>query len=103
MTSPRFSLKKLVYLILVGLLAAITSTTVEAQTRQYATWTSIVNGTNLGNGSLHKTSTGTWDFSATATQTLLAGDGYVEATAANYNQSITLSGSGGDRSIIIGS
>ena len=103
MTSPLFSLKGLVYLILIGLLTAVASNTVTAQTRQYATWSSIVNGTNLGNGSLRKTSAGTWDFSASATQTLLAGDGYVEATAANYNQSITLNGAGGDRSIIIGS
>lgn len=71
--------------------------------RQYASWASITNGSDLGNGTVRKTSTGVWDFSATATQTLLAGDGYFEATAANYNQSINLSGLDGvGRALVIG-
>jgi YD repeat-containing protein len=78
---------------------------VQAQipSRQYASWSAVTNGTNLGNGTLRKTSTGVWDFSASATQTLLAGDGYFESTAANYNQSITLNGvDGATRALIIG-
>jgi hypothetical protein len=43
------------------------SATAMAQARQYANWSTIVNGSNLGNGSVRKTSTGSWDFSAAAT------------------------------------
>lgn len=75
-----------------------------AQLTRKVTWASIVNGTNLGNGSVRKTSTGAWDFSANAAQTLLRGDGYFESTASLYNQSITLGGSdGASRALVVGS
>src|ERR1043165_4937893 len=75
-----------------------------AQVRQFVGWSSITNGTDLGNGSVRKTSTGAWDFSANGLQTLLAGDGYFESTAANFNQSIGLNGANGQgRGIVIGS
>jgi YD repeat-containing protein len=78
--------------------------TVLAQLTQKATWSSITNGISLGNGSVKKTSTGVWDFSANAAQTLLRGDGYFESTASMYNQSINLSGTdGASRSLVIGS
>ena len=75
-----------------------------AQVKQLAGWSSITNGTDLGNGSVRKTSTGAWDFTAIALQTLLAGDGYFESTAANFNQSISLTGANGQsRAIVVGS
>ncbi len=78
--------------------------TVLAQVKQLVSWSSLTNGTDLGNGSVRKTSTGAWDFSATALQTLLAGDGYFESTAANFNQSIAVTGANGQgRAIVIGS
>ena len=75
-----------------------------AQVKQLVGWSSITNGTDLGNGSVRKTSTGAWDFSATALQTLLPGDGFFESTAANFNQSISLTGANGQgRAIVVGS
>ena len=75
-----------------------------AQSKQFVGWSSITNGTDLGNGSVRKTSTGAWDFSATALQTLLPGNGYFESTAANFNQSISLNGANGQsRAIVVGS
>jgi YD repeat-containing protein len=75
-----------------------------AQVKQYVGWSSITNGTDLGNGSVRKTSTGAWDFTANALQTLLPGDGYFESTAANFNQSIGVNGANGQgRAIVIGS
>ncbi|HEX7333220.1 MAG TPA: Ig-like domain-containing protein [Pyrinomonadaceae bacterium] len=87
---------------------ATTSTAVNiavlAQVKQLVGWSSITNGTDLGNGSVRKTSTGAWDFTAVALQTLLAGDGYFESTAANFNQSISLTGANGQsRTIVVGS
>jgi YD repeat-containing protein len=77
--------------------------TVLAQLTRKATWLSITNGINLGNGSVKKTSTGVWDFSANAVQTLLRGDGYFESTASMYNQSISLGGSdGAGRALVVG-
>jgi YD repeat-containing protein len=103
----RFPLRLVRWISFCGCLFAALSAfniTVRAQVRQYASWSSISNGTDLGNGSVRKTSNGAWDFSAAATQTLLAGDGYIESTAANYNQSISLAGSDGStRSLIVGS
>ena len=78
--------------------------TVLAQLTRKATWTTITNGLSLGNGSVRKTSTGAWDFSAIATQTLLRGDGYFESTASMYNQSITLGGAdAASRALVVGS
>jgi YD repeat-containing protein len=95
--------KHIFRLTCVCIFAVIINTAATAQTKQYVTWSSIVNGSNLGNGTVHKTSSGTWDFAASATQTLLSGDGYVESNAANYNQSINLSGvDGAARSLVIG-
>jgi YD repeat-containing protein len=75
-----------------------------AQSKQFVGWSSLTNGTDLGNGSVRKTSTGAWDFSATALQTLQPGDGYFESTAANFNQSISLNGANGQsRAIVVGS
>ncbi|MGH9968613.1 MAG: Ig-like domain-containing protein, partial [Pyrinomonadaceae bacterium] len=83
--------------------ASVFNITVMAQARQYVTWSSITNGSDLGNGSVRKTSTGVWDFSSTCAQTLLPGDGFFESTAANYNQSISLSGvDGAQRALVIG-
>lgn len=74
------------------------------QVKQYVGWSSITNGTDLGNGSVRKTSAGAWDFSANSLQTLLPGDGYFESTAANFNQSIALNGANGvQRALVIGS
>src|SRR6185312_13822107 len=84
--------------------SAAMSISVLAQVKQFVGWSSVTNGLDLGNGSVRKTSTGTWDFSANSLQKLLAGDGYFESTAANYNQSIGLSGSdGAARALVIGS
>jgi|GEM_PF-1178544 len=81
-----------------------TNISVLAQVKQYVSWSAVTNGTDLGSGSVRKTSTGAWDFSATALQTLLPGDGYFESTAASYNQSINLSGTdGAGRAVVIGS
>ncbi len=81
-----------------------TNISVLAQVKQYVSWSAIANGTDLGSGSVRKTSTGAWDFSATALQTLLPGDAYIESTAASYNQSISLSGiDGTGRAVVIGS
>jgi len=75
-----------------------------AQAKQYVSWSSIANGTDLGNGSVRKTSTGAWDFTANALQTLLPGDGFFESTAASFNQSISLTGANGqNRAIVVGS
>jgi len=75
-----------------------------AQVKQYVNWSSITNGTDLGNGSVRKTSSGAWDFYSGSLQTLLPGDGYFESTATAYNQSINLSGTDGSgRAIVIGS
>src|SRR5574341_864805 len=96
----------LIYSITILLLTSTFGAIAQAQSpaRQYASWSSITNGSDLGNGTVRKTSTGVWDFSAAATQTLLAGDGYFESTAANYNQSISLTGAdGATRALIIGS
>src|SRR5829696_3333030 len=61
---------------------ATTSTAINvavlAQVRQYVGWSSITNGTDLGNGSVRKKSTGAWDFTSIALQTLLVGDAYFE-------------------------
>ena len=74
-----------------------------AQLGQNATWSSITNGIDLGNGSLRKTSAGTWDFSAVARQQLVSGSGYFESTASYYNQSIALNATNGQyRYILIG-
>jgi hypothetical protein len=74
------------------------------QAKQSVSWSSLTNGTDLGNGSLRKTSAGAWDFYASSLQTLLPGDGYFESTAASYNQSLTLVGNDGStRALIIGS
>lgn len=73
-----------------------------AQVKQYVGWSSITNGSDLGTGSVRKTSTGAWDFYSNSLQTLLPGDGYFESTAANYNQSINLVGAEGSaRSVVI--
>jgi uncharacterized repeat protein (TIGR01451 family) len=83
--------------------SAVMSISVLPQVKQFVGWSSIANGLDLGNGSLRKTSTGTWDFTATSLQKLLAGDGYFESTAANYNQYINLFGSdGSSRTLVIG-
>ena len=75
-----------------------------AQVKQLVNWSSITNGTDLGNGSVRKTSTGAWDFSAIALQTLLPGDGFFESTAANFNQSIAVTGANGQgRAVVVGS
>ena len=77
--------------------------TVLAQLTRKATWSSMINGISLGNGSVRNTSTGAGSFSANAAQTLLRGDGYFESTASMYSQSINLSGSDGmSRSFLIG-
>jgi len=77
--------------------------TVLAQLTRKVTWSSIANGISLGNGSVRKTSTGAWDFSATAAQTLLRSDGYFESTASMYNQSINLGGAdGAGRALVVG-
>jgi hypothetical protein len=44
--------------------ATILNVTVMAQAKQYATWSSISNGSDIGSGSVRKTSTGVWDFSS---------------------------------------
>jgi hypothetical protein len=73
------------------------------QVKQFVGWSSVTNGLDLGNGTVRKTSAGTWDFSANSLQKLLPGDGYFESTAANYNQSIGISGSDGtSRALVIG-
>jgi len=75
-----------------------------AQVKQYVGWLSITNGTDLGGGSVRKTSTGAWDFYASSLQTILPGDAYFESTAANFNQSISLVGADGNsRGIVVGS
>jgi hypothetical protein len=77
--------------------------TVLAQLTRKATWSSITNGLDLGNGSLRKTSTGTWDFSAVAAQTLARGDGYFESTASYWNHAISLTGSDSvSRTLLVG-
>lgn len=77
--------------------------TVLAQLTRKATWTSIANGIDLGNGSVRKSSTGGWDFSANAAQTLLRGDGYFESTASYFNHSISLGGAdGAGRTLVVG-
>ena len=74
-----------------------------AQVKQFVGWASIANGIDVGDGSVRKMSTGAWDFLASSLQTLLPGDGYFESTAANYNQSIGLSGSDGtSRAVVVG-
>jgi uncharacterized repeat protein (TIGR01451 family) len=84
--------------------SAAMSISVLPQVKQFVGWSSVTNGLDLGNGSVRKTSTGAWDFSASSLQKLLPGDGYFESTAANYNQSIGLSGSdGASRALVIGS
>src|SRR5262245_32549461 len=84
--------------------SAAINISVLAQVKQLVGWSSITNGTDLGNGSVRKTSTGAWDFNANGLQSLLAGDGYFESTAANFNQSIGLNGANGQsRGIVIGS
>lgn len=78
--------------------------TVIGQFTRKATWSSIVNGIDMGNGSVKKTSTGAWDFSATAAQKLQRGDGYFESTASYWNHSINLTGANGaSRSLVLGS
>ncbi len=84
--------------------SAAVNVAVLPQSKQYVNWTSINNGTDLGGGSVRKTSSGTWDFVAVALQKLVPGDGYFESTAAQYNQSINLAGVDGlERAIVIGS
>lgn len=84
--------------------SAAINISVLAQVKQSVGWSSISNGLDLGGGSVRKTSTGDWDFSANSLQTILPGDGYFESTAANYNQSINLGGSDGSgRAVVIGS
>jgi YD repeat-containing protein len=84
--------------------SAVINVSVLAQMKQYVGWSSISSGIDLGSGSVRKTSTGAWDFSANSLQTLLPGDGYFESTAANYNQSLNLGGSDGTgRAVVIGS
>ena len=73
------------------------------QVKQYVGWSLISNGTDLGNGSVRKTSTGTWDFLAVPAQKLLPGDGYFESTSASFNQSIAIDAADGQsRYILIG-
>src|SRR5215218_65175 len=73
-----------------------------SQARQYASWSSITNGTDLGNGTVRKTSTGSWDFGALATQKLFPGDSYFESTAASsISQSMALESPDGQNRIII--
>ncbi len=83
--------------------SAAINITVLGQVKQYAGWSSISNGTDLGNGSVRKTSTGVWDFLAIAAQKLLPGDSYFESTTASFNQSIAIDAADGQsRYILIG-
>src|SRR5215216_2489125 len=73
------------------------------QVKQYAGWSVISNGTDLGNGSVRKTSTGVWDFLAVPAQKLLPGDSYFESTTSSFNQSISIDAADGqNRYIVIG-
>ena len=84
--------------------SATSNVSVLSQVKQYVNWTTINNGTDLGAGSVRKTSGGAWDFAAYALQKLLPGDGYFESTAASYNQSINIAGTNGsERAVVIGS
>src|SRR6185295_3350087 len=78
--------------------------TVVAQTTRITGWESIVNGTDLGGGTVRKTSADGWNFTAVPQERLLAGDGYFESTSSSpVLQQISLIGANGAaRTLVFG-